>query len=107
MKARAILLGILVLFMLAVFAQQPRPGRDPNRPGDETDPFPRGRKQTEELLKAEHVKNVADATELARIANELKDELDNTDAHVLSTSALKKTEEIEKLAHRIRGRIKH
>jgi hypothetical protein len=37
----------------------------------------------------------------------LKDDLEKNDHNVLSLATLKKTEEIEKLAKRIRDRLKH
>jgi hypothetical protein len=40
------------------------------------------------------------------LSEELKIELEKNDRHVLSVSAVKKTEEIEKLAKKIRGRMK-
>lgn len=73
------------------------------------DPIPRlpdGRSQTEEILKADHAQNLKDAGELYRLSEELKIELEKNDRHVLSVGMLKKTEEIEKLAKRIRGRLK-
>lgn len=73
---------------------------------DEPVRLPNGKLQQDEMLKADHEKDVADSRELARLAGELKDEMEKGDAHVLSIGALKKTEEIEKLAKRIRGRIR-
>ena len=92
----------LVVF-LAVHAQQL-----PRKPGDPDEPFrlPSGKLQQDEILKADHAKDIAEARELARLASDLRDEIEKGDAHVLSVGAIKKTEEIEKLAKRIRGRIK-
>ena len=39
-------------------------------------------------------------------AEELKTELEKNDRYVVSLAAIRKTEEIEKLAKRIRGRLK-
>ena len=92
------------LFAFAVAAEAQRP----KRPGDPDEPLrlPNGKLQQDELLKADHEKDVADARELARLANELKDEMEKGDAHVVSFASIKKTEEIEKLAKRIRSRIR-
>jgi len=73
---------------------------------DEPPKLPNGRNQTEEILKAEHAKSLKDAAELIKLAEDLQAELEKNDRHVLSVSALRKTEEIEKLAKRIRGRLK-
>ena len=64
------------------------------------------RSQIEALLKEDHEKSIKDAGELMRLSEELKVELEKSDRHVLSVGAIKKTEEIEKIAKRIRGRMK-
>jgi hypothetical protein len=64
------------------------------------------REQVEALLKHEHQKSLEDAAELMKLSEELKIELEKNDRHVLSMSAMKKAEEIEKIAKRIRGRMK-
>ena len=90
--------GLCLLALM--FAQRP--------PHGEEEP-PRGglkRSQLEALLKEDHRKSVADAGKLIQLSEELKSELEKNDRHVLSVSALKKTEEIEKIAKRIRGRMK-
>lgn len=68
--------------------------------------LPDGRSQTEEILKADHQQNLKDAAELLKLAEDLKAELEKNDRHVLSLGLLKKTEDIEKLSKRIRGRMK-
>ena len=68
--------------------------------------LPDGRSQNEEILKADHERNLKDAGELLRLAEELKMELEKNDRHVLSLGMLKKTEEIEKISKRLRGRMK-
>jgi hypothetical protein len=68
--------------------------------------LPSGRMQRDEIVKADHAKNVEDARELVRLAEELRTDLDKQGQFVLSVSLIKKTEEIEKLAKRIRSRMK-
>ena len=101
MRRYSILVALLA-FAISLDAQRPR------RPGDPEEParLPNGKSQQEEILKADHEKDVADAREMARLATELRDELEKSDAHVLNVGTLKKTEDIEKLAKKIRGRIK-
>jgi len=48
-----------------------------------------------------------EARELSKLADELKLALEKNDRYVLSIGTLKKTEEIERLAKRIRDRLKH
>lgn len=92
---------------LAFAAQQPPPGRQfPPEPQDEIR-LPNGRLQRDEILKAEYQKSLDDARELSRLADELKLDLEKNDRNVLSIGTLKKTEEIEKIAKRIRDRLKH
>ena len=64
------------------------------------------REQMEALLKEEHKKSLEDAADLVKLSEELKIELEKNDRHVLSVTAMKKTEEIEKIAKRIRGRMR-
>jgi hypothetical protein len=85
--------------------QDPRIPRDPSKPVDVR--LPNGKLQQDEILKADHEKSVKDAAQLIELSENLKKELEKDDRHVLSISSLKKTEEIEKIAKRIRARLKH
>ena len=101
----SILLATSVLATSAP-AQQPDPriGRDPSKPAEVR--LPNGKLQQDEILKADHEKSVKDAAQLIELSENLKKELEKDDSHVLSISSLKKTEEIEKIAKRIRARLK-
>ncbi len=68
--------------------------------------LPGGKLQKEEILKADHEKDLKDAAALVELAEQLKQELEKNDRHVLSVGSLRKTEEIEKLAKRIRARLR-
>jgi hypothetical protein len=68
--------------------------------------LPNGKSQREEMLKADHKKNLEDAAELFRLSEELKADLEKNDRYIVSLKTLKKTEDIEKLAKNIRGRLK-
>ena len=87
-------------------AQQrlPRPGH----PDDEDAPLrlPNGKNQRDEILKADYEKNVKESRELADMAKQFADDLEKNDRFVLSVASLKQLDEIEKLARRIRGRMK-
>ena len=85
---------ILLAFALGVWAQ----AEDPK--------LPSGKSQKEEILKQDHTQSLQDAAELVKLSEELKLELEKNDRHVVSVSSLKKTEQIEKLAKRIRSRLK-
>ncbi len=68
--------------------------------------LPNGKSQQEEILKADHAKDLKDVGTLIETAQQLKRELEKNDRHVLSVTSIRKTEEIEKLARRIRGRLR-
>jgi hypothetical protein len=68
--------------------------------------LPNGKSQQDEILKLDHEKDIADARELARLATELREEVEKGDAFVMSVATLKKTDEIEKITKRIRSRIR-
>jgi hypothetical protein len=93
---------------LALAAQQRPPGLQfpPPQPPDDIR-LPNGKLQRDEILKAEYQKSLEDARELSKLADELKLDLEKNDRNVLSIATLKKTEEIEKIAKRIRDRLKH
>ena len=80
--------------------------REPRAAPDPEVRLPSGKLQKEEILREDHEKSVKDAAQLIDLAESLKAELEKDDTHVLSISSLKKTEEIEKLAKRIRTRLK-
>jgi hypothetical protein len=69
--------------------------------------LPNGKSQRDEILKAEHEQNLKDAAKLADLADELKQAMEKEDRFVFSINTMKKAEEIEKLAHRIRSRMRH
>src|SRR5580765_3215442 len=85
-------------------SQGRQPPGDPNLPDVE---LRNGNSQRDEILKAEHEQNLKDAAELAQLAEQLKIDLEKNDRFVLSIATLKKTDEIEKLAKRIRTRLRH
>jgi hypothetical protein len=68
--------------------------------------LPNGKSQQEAILKAEYEKALQEAGELLELAENLKIELEKNQRHVLSVASLRKTEEIEKLAKRIRSRLR-
>ena len=91
--------GIAVFLAAALlWAAQVRAPEEPR--------LPNGKSQRDAILKAEHEKSLKDAAELLTLAEELKAELEKNDRHVVSVSSLRTTEEIERLARRIRNRLK-
>ena len=93
---------MLALLLLALLTQDPKPRID-----DPTNVrLPDGKLQSEEILKAEHKRNLQDASELVRLSQEVVKELEQNEHHVLSIGLLKKLDEIEKLSRKLRGRVK-
>lgn len=69
--------------------------------------LPNGKLQSEAVMLAEYQKSLVDCRDLVKLAEDLKIEMEKNTQNVLSISAIKKTEEIEKIAKRIRSRMKH
>jgi hypothetical protein len=68
--------------------------------------LPNGKSQKYEILRTEHAQNLKDADELVQLSEELRDSLAKNDRYVLSLGDLKKTDDIEKLVKKIRGRLR-
>ncbi len=105
---------VLAMAALAWLALAQDPGRPPlagRAPGDtEASPdirLPNGKSQRDEILKAERDQNMKDAAQLVTLAQELQLEIEKNDRYVLSLSTLKKIDDIEKLAKKIRSRMRH
>jgi len=54
----------------------------------------------------DHKKNLEDAAAMAKLAEEVSEDLEKDDRYVMSLKTLKKLDEIEKLTKTIRGRLK-
>lgn len=80
---------------------------DPNNPAPGTEGPPPPHLDPKEQLKQDQKNIRRDVDRLLELAKNLKDESDKTpDTDVLSLSLVKKAEEIEKLAHQIKDRIR-
>ena len=69
--------------------------------------LPNGKSQRDEILKLEHTENIRDAAQLLELAQDLKADIEKNDTFVLSMGTIKKTDDIEKLAKKIRSRLRH
>jgi hypothetical protein len=78
----------------------PSPGEDDNRR------LPNGKLQKDAIAKQQHEQALKDTDNLIAIAEELKAELQKAGDYVVPLSSVKKTEQIERLAKKIRGRLK-
>jgi hypothetical protein len=100
---RASLFSLLTL-PIASAAQKPEPPIIHLPP-----PLPTGDshgKSKEEIAEENREEAMRDADDLVRVSQELRDELKKAGSYVVSVPSVKKTKEIEKLARRIRGRLK-
>jgi hypothetical protein len=68
--------------------------------------LPNGRLQRDAILKADYERNLDDAAELSKLADEVKISLEKNTQYVLSIDDMKKLQQIEKLAKKIRSRMK-
>lgn len=98
--------------LAAVFAMAASPARQAGAASDGAGQsgdvrLPSGKLQRDEILKAEREENIKDAARLTELAQQLQQDLEKYDYTVLSMSTLKKTEDIEKLARKIRTRLRH
>ncbi|HXW90856.1 MAG TPA: hypothetical protein VEK33_09950 [Terriglobales bacterium] len=75
------------------------PGEDPNRERIEKEMAKRANQEREAQLKR-------DTERLFKLATELKDYVDKSNENTLSLNVVKKAEEIEKLAHSVKEKMK-
>jgi hypothetical protein len=84
----------------------PKPGIG-NNPADSDPMDPHRAEQQERLRNTDRQKRlVADTDKLLVLATDLKQQVDKTDKEILSVDVIKKAEEIEKLAHSVKERMK-
>lgn len=83
----------------------PKPGM--NNPADPDPMDPHRAEQQEKLRNSDRQKRlVADTDKLLVLATDLKAQVDKTDKEILSVDVIKKADEIEKLAHSVKERMK-
>jgi len=110
---RAALLLAGVLWCGPVFAQQqrfpgaPQPlGTDRDRRRDDQELARMERENEKKLNKQRQEELKKDTKKLVELANELQTYVDKTNENVLSLDVLKKAEQIEKLAHDVKSKMK-
>jgi hypothetical protein len=111
-RPRRLAVCALALFSLALtegrsFQRGSLSGRSAIAEGDDDIQLPNGKSQRDEILKLEREQNIKDAAQLAQLAEDLKVDLEKNDRFVFSLNTLKKTDDIEKLAKKIRSRMRH
>lgn len=103
-------LALTVVVPVPVDAWQPPQGPPGSRPGeDEAAAAIRARMQREAAKQWNKQRQVAlkkDTDKLLELATQLKQQVDKSNENILSVDVLKKTEEIEKLAHNVHEKMK-
>jgi hypothetical protein len=105
---RIALLNLLASVAILSQAQDQQNDRTlpiPPNPNEDTK-LPNGKSQKDAIAKQEHEQALKDVNDLISVAQQLREELQKSGEHVVSVSSVKKTEEIERLARKIRGRLK-
>jgi hypothetical protein len=105
------IISICLLFAISAHAQ----GRNPPPPTAEPSRANGGADEAQQRLAIDMAKKAnlqrqaalkADTDKLLKLAVELKDSVDKSSENVLSLDVLKKAEEIEKLAHSVKDKMK-
>jgi hypothetical protein len=73
--------------------------------GNEDKRLPNGKSQADAIAKEKHEQALKDAKELITVAEQLRDELQKAGDYVVPVSSVRKTEQNEKLAKKIRSRL--
>jgi hypothetical protein len=105
---RAAILLLLGGLALAGWAQQgrfPYPSPPSRRSSDDTPPLRPS--QSVKMLKQSFEQTQKDSVLLYDLATELKHEMEKANEDVLSITVMRKAEEIEKLAEKIKNRMKN
>lgn len=109
--------ALILLFGSPLAASQPPDLQDepPSIPGQRKHPFPdedsdqklpNGKSQKDAIAAEQHAQALKAADNLIALAQEVKGELEKAGNFVVPVSTIKKTEEIEKLARKIRGKLR-
>ncbi len=114
-RSRRTIISILLGSLLAGGGGRLRAKQDAQLPGqqkpklpepDEEPRLPDGKSQKNAIAKEQHEQALKDAGELVDAAQQLRDEIQKAGNYVVPFGAVKHAEQIEKLARRIRGRLK-
>jgi len=101
---------LLLILGLQLFSSSQRPSVPPiGPPGENTNPDIPSRAQKEMEKKANeqrHADLKRDADKLLQLSTELKDFVDKSNENVLSVDVVRKAEEIEKLAHSVKTKMR-
>lgn len=104
--AISLLFGLTPALGLSSQETRPQfPGQPPQQQQDEQHARLE-REQAKKLNQQRHENLKRDTDKLVRLSNELKQYVDKSNENVLSVDVIKKAEEIEKLAHSVKEKMK-
>lgn len=105
---RSIIVRVVATATAAAASAQVPSGSLPDSPlnRDRDIKLPSGKSQKDEILKADHEKNVEEARALAKLTGEISQDIEKSDRFILPVATLKKLDEAEKLVKKIRGRLR-
>lgn len=106
MKRRSVLLLQSLTAAAAAAAAQPPAGFPDPLHRDRDIKLPSGKSQRDEILKADHEKNIEESRTLAKLTGEIRDDIEKSDRFILPAATLKKLDEAEKLVKKIRTRMR-
>ena len=88
--------------------EPPGPGRRKSPfPDDDSDTrLPNGKSQKDAIAEQQHTDALKAAGQMIDLAQQLKGDLEKAGNFVVPVSTIRKTEEIEKLARKIRGKLR-
>ena len=108
LRSFILLAGLAALVGQPLWPQRPGPTGRPRSPLGLPEPtFPSRPSITRKMIKASHQELQKEVAELAERSAALQDDISKSNEDELPLDALKKAEEIEKLAKKIQGRIKN
>lgn len=103
-SAFRVLRRLIFCLCLSTFAGAQQP---PVTTEDQLDkPFPVTPKQVQDILKADHEKNLKELEKMARLVEEVQAEARRNAHYIISLQSIKNLEQIEKLSKAIRDRMK-
>ena len=106
-----VLIMVVLFFSLSMAAQNQRipPSQLPDNQNPSQEDEARSKLEKEMAKKANQERQAAlrkDTDKLLKLATELKEYVDKTNENMLSMDVVKKAEEIEKLAHSVKDKMK-
>lgn len=111
-RTRRGVLWLLAAGPVALLTRAQPPGYPPEpqlpypNPRNENPRLPNGKLQKDAIAQDDHKQALKETDRLIATAQQLKAELEKAGAYVVPLSAVRKTEEIERLAKKIRGKLK-